>query len=128
MFDPNDFQHMSDNTDQAPDGLIDASDYAEDMSFVTNILSDIDYDDMISRMHAMMNILNQMYGDDNKMDTERVTGVTIALSFHIITLLNSLEEESRQEYFQFIKDDVITEIEKEASSLPYWNLDETTDE
>ena len=69
-----------------------------------------------------------MYGDDNKMDTERVTGVTIALSFHIITLLNSLEEDSRQEYFQFIKDDVITEIEKEASSLPYWNLDETTDE
>jgi hypothetical protein len=128
MFDPNDFKHMSDNTDQAPDGLIDASDYAEDMSFVTNILSDIDYDDMISRMHAMMNILNQMYGDDNKMDTERVTGVTIALSFHIITLLNSLEEDSRQEYFQFIKDDVITEIEKEASSLPYWNLDETTDE
>lgn len=128
MFDPNDFQHMSDNQDQAPDGLIDASDYAEDMSFVTNILSDIQYDDTLSRIHAMMNIINKMYGDDNNLDVERVTGVVIALSFHIITLLNTLEEDSRQEYFQFIKDDVITEIEKEASSLPYWNLDETTDE
>jgi hypothetical protein len=39
-----------------------------------------------------------------------------------------LEDESRDEYFNFTKNDVLKEIKDEASSLPYWDLDETNGE
>lgn len=129
MFNENDFDKMSeDNTDSAPDGLVDASDYANDMIAITNILSELDYDDMTSRMHGMMNIINHTYGDDGELDSERVTGVIISLCFHVINVINSLEEDSRQDYFEFTKNEVIPVIIDESSTLPYWDLEETDGE
>lgn len=129
MFNENDFDKMSeDNTDSAPDGLVDASDYANDMIAITNILSELDYDDMTSRMHGMMNIINHTYGDDGELDPGRVTGVIISLCFHVVNVINSLEEDSRQDYFEFTKNEVMPVIIDESSTLPYWDLEETDGE
>lgn len=128
MFNADDFNKLEDSMDTMPDGLLDASDYYEDMEKVTDILSEIDYDDMVSRMHGMMKVMNIIYGEDGGLSVERVNGVVIALSFHAVNILNSLEDESRDEYFNFTKNDVLKEIKDEASSLPYWDLDETNGE
>jgi hypothetical protein len=129
VFNENDFDKMSEfNTDSAPDGLVDASDYANDMISITNILSELDYDDMTSRMHGMMNIINHTYDDNGELDSERVTGVIISLCFHVINVINSLEEDSRQDYFEFTKNEVIPTIIDESSTLPYWDLEETDGE
>ena len=126
MVNSDDFDKMSeDNTDSVPDGLVDASDYANDMIAITSILSELDYDDMTSRMHGMMNIINHTYNDDGELDSERVTGVIISLCFHIINVINSLEDDSRQDYFNFTKNEVIPVIIDESSTLPYWDLEET---
>ena len=128
MFNADDFDKLEDSMDTMPDGLLDASDYYEDMEKVTDILSEIDYDDMVSRMHGMMKVMNIIYGEDGGLSVERVNGVVIALSFHAVNILNSLEDESRKEYFDFTKNEVLAEIKDEASSLPYWDLDETNGE
>lgn len=128
MFNADDFDKLEESMDTMPDGLLDASDYYEDMEKVTDILSQIQYDDMVSRMHGMMNIMNIIYGEDGSLSIERVNGVVIALSFHAVNILNSLEDESRDEYFNFTKNDVLKEIKDEVSSLPYWDLDETNGE
>jgi uncharacterized protein YjgD (DUF1641 family) len=128
MFNADDFDKLEESMDTMPDGLLDASDYYEDMEKVTDILSGIQYDDMVSRMHGMMNIMNIIYGEDGGLSIERVNGVVIALSFHAVNILNSLEDESRDEYFNFTKNDVLKEIKDEVSSLPYWDLDETNGE
>lgn len=129
MFNEDDFDKINENTaDAVPDGLVDASDYANDMIAITEILSEIDYEDMTSRMHAMMNVINRTYDDNGDLDSERVTGVIISLCFHIINVINSLEEESRQDYFEFTKNEVIPVIVDESSTLPYWDLEETDGE
>lgn len=128
MFNADDFDKLEDSMETMPDGLLDASDYYEDMEKVTDILSEIDYEDMVSRMHGMMKVMNIIYGEDGGLSVERVNGVVIALSFHAVNILNSLEEDSRKEYFDFTKNDVLKEIKDEASSLPYWDLDETNGE
>lgn len=128
MFNADDFDKLEDSMDTMPDGLLDASDYYEDMEKVTNILSEIQYDDMVSRMHGMMKVMNIIYGEDGGLSVERVNGVVIALSFHAVNILNSLEDESRDEYFNFTKNDVLKEIKDEVSSLPYWDLEETDGE
>jgi len=128
MFNSDDFDKLEDSMNTMPDGLLDASDYYEDMEKVTDILSEIDYDDMVSRMHGMMEIMNIVYNGEDNLSIERVNGVIIALSFHAVNIINSLEDESRQEYFNFTKNDILKEIKDEASSLPYWDLDETSDD
>jgi hypothetical protein len=127
MFNADDFDKLEDSMETMPDGLLDASDYYEDMEKVTDILSEIDYDDMVSRMHGMMKVMNIIYGEDGGLSSDRVNGVVIALSFHAVNILNSLEDESRKEYFDFTKNDVLKEIKDEVSSLPYWDLDETNE-
>ena len=67
MFNMDDFEKMGDTNSEVPDGIIDASDYYNDMEVVTNILAGIDYDDMTSRLHGMMNLMNSTYDDDGDM-------------------------------------------------------------
>ena len=62
------------------------------------------------------------------MNSERVTGVVIALSFHFVNMMNNLDEESREEYFNYAKTEVLQQIKDDVSSLPYWDLEETDDE
>lgn len=128
MFNMDDFESMKKTQDEVPDGIIDASDYYNDMEVVTNILAGIDYDDMTSRMHGMMNLMNSTYDDDGDMNSERVTGVVIALSFHFVNMMNNLDEESREEYFNYAKNEVLQQIKDDVASLPYWDLEETDDE
>ena len=127
MFNEDDFESIKNNFDRPPDGLIDASDYYNDMKFITELLMDTDYDDMVSRMFAMMNIMNAIYDDEGEISNDRLSGIIIALSFHAINLLNSLEEESRSDYFRFVNDDILDQIKNEASSLPYWEGEETNE-
>jgi hypothetical protein len=75
-----------------------------------------------------MKLMNIIYGEDGGLSSDRVNGVVIALSFHAVNILNSLEDESRKEYFDFTKNDVLKQIKDEVSSLPYWDLDETDGE
>jgi hypothetical protein len=128
MFNEDDFKNLEDSMEGMPDGLVDASDYTEDMELITDILSKIDYDNMMSRMEAMMYIINNVYDEDNNVSIDRVSGTIIALCFHIVNIVNSLEEESREDYFNFTKNEIIDEIKKDATSLPYWDLKESGDE
>ena len=128
MFNMDDFEKMGDTNNEVPDGIIDASDYYNDMEIVTNILAEIDYDDMTSRMYGMMNLMNSTYDDDGDMNSERVTGVVIALSFHFVNMMNNLDEESREEYFNYAKNEVLQQIKDDVATLPYWDLEETDDE
>jgi hypothetical protein len=83
---------------------------------------------MTSRMHGMMNLMNSTYDDDGDMNSERVTGVVIALSFHFVNMMNNLEQESRDEYFEYAKNEVLEQIKDDVATLPYWDLEETDDE
>ena len=65
MFNEDDFKNLEDSMEGMPDGLVDASDYTEDMELITDILSKIDYDNMMSRMEAMMYIINMKNKNDN---------------------------------------------------------------
>jgi len=82
----------------------------------------------MSRMEAMMYIINNVYDEENNVSIDRVSGTIIALCFHIVNIVNSLEEESREDYFNFTKNEIIGEIKKDATSLPYWDLKESGDE
>lgn len=122
MFNSNDFEMVKITKDTVPDGVIDTTEHYLDMVQITDILAKIDYEDEISRMHGMMEIMNCIYDEEENLVPEKVSGILIALSFHIINIVSNMEIESRSDYFNFIKTEVLTDIEKDSASLPYWNF------
>jgi hypothetical protein len=43
-------------------------------------------------------------------------------------MMNNLEQESRDEYFEYAKNEVLEQIKDDVATLPYWDLEETDDE
>lgn len=128
MFNEDDFEKLRKEEEGVPDGVIDASDYLDLMKEVTDILSNLDYEDSTSRMTAMMEIVNLIYNEDGEIDQNDTIGTLISLSFHIISILRNLEDEDRISYFDYTKEDVISNLEEDVKILPYWEVEETEDE
>lgn len=128
MFNEDDFEKLRKEEEGVPDGVIDASDYLDIMKEVTDILSNLDYEDSTSRMTAMMEIVNLIYNEDGEIDQNDTIGTLISLSFHIISILRNLEDEDRISYFDYTKEDVISNLEEDVKILPYWEVEETEDE
>lgn len=127
MFNDDDFDSIEDQFDRPPDGLVDARDYYQQLVRVTDILQEMDYSDIVSKMSGMMLIMNEIYDDDGNMNPDRVQAVITSLSFHVVNLLNNIEDDYVPQYFEYVQKDILSELENEAGSLPYWETEETDD-
>lgn len=133
MFNHDDFENINKDPDTIPDGIIDASDYYETLKKITGYLEDTDYEDTDSRLVSMMNIINLMHSDEETLSEDNVYGVSIALMYHIQTMMTGMDQEDRQGYFTHIKENVLPTFENESKALPYYDSDfgkegETTSE
>jgi len=127
-FNEQNFENIKKNSDSIPDGVIDATEFYEDLVFISNQLENTDYEDMDSKMRVMMNIINYYHNPtpDNSIDinTEKLYGVTIGLLFHIANILVGLDEDSKLEYWDYINKELLPTMKEEKTILPYWNNDD----
>lgn len=123
MFNHDDFENINKEPDTIPDGIIDASDYYENLKQITGYLEDTDYEDTESRLVSMMNIINLMHSDEETLSEDSVYGVAIGLMYHIQTIMTGMTQEDRQEYFMHIKETILPTFESEAKTLPYYDSD-----
>jgi len=127
-FNEQNFENIKKNSDSIPDGVIDATEFYEDLVFISNQLENTDYEDMDSKMRVMMNIINYYHNPtpDNSIDinTEKLYGVTIGLLFHIANMLVGLDEDSKLEYWDYINKELLPTMKEEKTILPYWNNDD----
>ena len=130
MFNKDDFDNLNNiDDDTVPDGVVDASNYALILRKTTDYLKDTDYESADSRMVAMMNVVNLMHEDEETISDDSAYGVTIALMYHIQTVLSGMVDEDRKEYFNHLETEVLPIFDTEAQSLPYYeSQDENGDE
>jgi hypothetical protein len=130
MFNKDDFENLNNiDDDTVPDGVVDASNYALILRKTTDYLKDTDYESADSRMVAMMNVVNLMHEDEETISDDSAYGVTIALMYHIQTVLSGMVDEDRKEYFNHLETEVLPIFDTEAQSLPYYeSQDENGDE
>jgi hypothetical protein len=125
MFSDKDFEDIGNQIDRAPDGIVDARDYHTTLTKITSILEEMDYSDVVSKMTGMMLIMNEVFDDSGEMDSEMVSSVITSLSFHIVNLLSNVEDEWIPSYFEYVHKDILSVLEDEAGSLPYWEVEES---
>lgn len=128
MFSEDDIENIGKDPDSIPDGVIDATDFYEDLVFLSKQLEDTDYESMDSKMKTMMNVINYYHNstEDNSIEinNDKLYGITIGLLFHIANLFVGMGDEGKIEYWEYINNELLPTMKEEKTILPYWDNDE----
>jgi hypothetical protein len=128
MFNEDDINNIGKDPNSIPDGVMDASEFYEDLVFLSKQLEDTDYESMDSKMKTMMNVINYYHNqtEDNSIDinTDKLYGITIGLLFHMANLFVGMGDEGKVEYWEYINNDLLPTMKEEKTILPYWDNDD----
>jgi|APGre2960657404_1045060.scaffolds.fasta_scaffold29587_5 hypothetical protein len=128
MFNENDINNIGKDPNSIPDGVIDATEFYEDLVFLSKQLEETDYESMDSKMKTMMNVINYYHNqtEDNSIDinTDKLYGITIGLLFHMANLFVGMGDEGKVEYWEYINNELLPTMKEEKTILPYWDNDE----
>lgn len=128
MFSEDDIENIGKDPDSIPDGVIDATDFYEDLVFLSKQLEDTDYESMDSKMKTMMNVINYYHNstEDNSIEinNDKLYGITIGLLFHIANLFVGMGDEGKIEYWEYINNELLPTMKEEKTILPYWDNNE----
>ena len=128
MFSEDDIENIGKDPDSIPDGVIDATDFYEDLVFLSKQLEDTDYESMDSKKKTMMNVINYYHNstEDNSVEinNDRLYGFTIGLLFHMANLFVGMGDEGKIEYWEYINNELLPTMKEEKTILPYWDNNE----
>lgn len=128
MFSEDDIENIGKDPDSIPDGVIDATDFYEDLVFLSKQLEDTDYESMDSKMKTMMNVINYYHNstEDNSIEinNDKLYGITIGLLFHMANLFVGMGDEGKIEYWEYINNELLPTMKEEKTILPYWDNNE----
>lgn len=129
MFREEDFDNISKMRNTMADGITDGSESHMILENIVNILSKTDFTSDESRMELMMNCINLCYekdGDEDILIEDNVFGVILGLCFNYSNIISNLVVDgfNVDEYYSFLKQEVLPVMREESKSLPYWNIDE----
>ena len=130
MFSEEDFNHIDKMNNEMADGITDGSAAHKILKELVDILSTIDFTSDEDRMLLMMKCINLCYeqqedGEDILVE-DKVFSTILALCFTYSNIMSNLIVDgfNADDYFNFIKTEVLPVMEEESKALPYWDLDD----
>jgi hypothetical protein len=129
MFREEDFDNINKMRNTMADGITDGSESHMILENIVNILSKTDFTSDESRMELMMNCINLCYekdGDEDILIEDNVFGVILGLCFNYSNIISNLVVDgfNVDEYYNFLKQEVLPVMREESKSLPYWDINE----
>ena len=128
MFEQEDFDHIQKMKNSMADGMTDGSDSHMILESIVDIFSKTDFTSDESRMEMMMSCINLCYEEEDGeavLVEDNVFGVVLGISFNYSNILSNLITDGFQteEYYNFLKQEVLPVMREESKSLPYWDFD-----
>jgi hypothetical protein len=128
MFEQEDFDHIQKMKNNMADGMTDGSDSHMLLEKIVDIFSKTDFSSDESRMEMMMSCINLCYEEEDGeavLVEDNVFGVVLGISFNYSNILSNLITDGFQteEYYNFLKQEVLPVMREESKSLPYWDFD-----
>lgn len=128
MFNEKDFDHIDKMQNSMADGITDGSDSHMILESLVDIMSTTDFTSDESRMEFMMKCINECYDkeDEDVLVEDNVFGVVLGLCFNYSNIVSNLVVDgfNIEEYYSFLKGEVLPAMKEESKSLPYWDIDE----
>lgn len=130
MFKKEDFDHIEKMQTSMADGILDASESPKVLETVVEIMQSTDFLSDESRMEMMMHCVNLCYENDEDgdevVDESKVFHLVLALCFMYSNIVSNLVMDGFdiEDYYKFLKEEVIPVMNEQSKSLPYWDVDE----
>lgn len=111
------------------DGMTDGSESHMILESIVDIMSKTDFTSDESRMELMMNCINLCYENNDSEDIlveDNVFGVILGLCFNYSNIISNLVVDgfNVDEYYSFLKNEVLPVMREESKSLPYWDIND----
>lgn len=129
MFNQEDFDHLEKMNNSMADGMTDGSEAHMMLEKIIDYLSETDFLSDEDRMKLMMNCINLCYdkkGDEDILNEENVIAVILGLCFNYTNIVSNLVTDGFEvdEYYNFLKQEILPVMRDESKSLPYWDINE----
>jgi hypothetical protein len=130
VFNDKDFDHIQKMENAMPDGIVDGSESHIILENIVNVMSETDFTSDESRMEFMMQCINFCYekpdDDESALVEDNVFGVILGLCFNYSNIVSNLIVDgfNVDEYYSFLKSEVLPTMKEESKTLPYWDINE----
>jgi len=128
MFDDGDAEKLSDVGDRIPDGVYDATSYAQILSDILGHMKNLDPERAESNISFMMKMINLCYifkeYEEPKFIQERAEDTITALSYYVMNLIPNVDPELLGEFFKHQEEETIPKTFSECIALPIYDLTE----
>ena len=116
VFDDDDAKHLFNAEQRIPDGIIDGTQYANIFKNLLDHMKKLESESYLANITWIMSAMNECYGNEEhvniyEIDKTRATDVVTALSYFVMTLVNSLDQDDFKEYINFSTNEPIYTIE-----------------
>ena len=127
VFDDDDAENLVNADQRIPDGIIDGTQYAEIFKNLVGYMKKIKPESYISNITWVMSAMNECYKDNesgigSEIDKTKATDVVTALSYFVMTLITSMDEEVFDEYIKIQEEEVIPDLFQNAETIPYYDM------
>jgi hypothetical protein len=128
MFEPEDFDHIQKMKNSMADGMTDGSESHMILEKIVDIFSETNFASDEGRMEMMMSCINLCYEEEDGetvLVEDNVFGVILGVCFNYSNIISNLLTDgfSTDDYYNFLKQEVLPVMKEESKSLPYWDFD-----
>jgi hypothetical protein len=131
MFDEDDENFLANTDGLVPDGLVDASQYAEIMSNILDNLKNLDPNNYMSTVSWVVNCVNQCYSNEegvHSVNASKATDTVTALAYFILSMSSYVDEDRWDDFISHNQDNIIPELLETAPAMPFYDLDDKVSE
>lgn len=127
MFNDDDANEMANFGDRVPDGVIDASSYAQILCDIVDLMEDLDPDRFDKSMLFMMKCVNLAYEESeesSEFSRERAIDTITGLSYYIMKMFELISEDDKREFIRYQKEESLPATVDECQALPFYDMED----
>lgn len=130
MFNDDDVDEISGMSDRAPDGLIDASSYAQILCDIVDFIDELEPDSVDKSIMFMTRCVNLAYSideDSSEFSQERALDAITGLSLFVMRMYEMMDRSQKIKFITYQKEKALPEVVRDCQALPFYNLDTNND-
>jgi len=119
MFSMDDIDNVNNNHNKIPSGLMDNTDFVNNMYTIYNIIKNTDFFDEKSRIQFNLHLVNTFIDEKGEINKDSCLNTVLNLCSHMQILFQIIEED-REQYFENYKMSLLDRFSENTKDEPYY--------
>jgi hypothetical protein len=127
MFNDDDVNELSGMSGRIPDGVIDASSYAQILCDIVGFIDELEPDRFDKSILFMTRCVNLAYScdeDSSEFSQERALDTITGLTLFVMRMYEMMDEYQKAEFIRYQKEEALPEAIRDCQALPFYDLED----